>query len=141
MSPRSLIPFLALLLGSATLLLNAQKVKKTTVVPTNAASGEQMYNEYCAVCHGKDGKGNGPAATALKALPSDLTNLTQQNAGKFPQNKVATSIRGDAVLPAHRSKDMPVWGNVFQNISHGDVAEVQLRISNLTHYIETLQSK
>lgn len=141
MSPRSLVPFLALLLGSATLLLNAQKVKKTTVSPTNAASGEQMYSEYCAVCHGKDGKGNGPAATALKAVPTDLTNLTLQNGGKYPQNKVANSIRGDMDLPAHGSKDMPVWGNVFQSLSHGDLGEVQLRISNLTRYVESLQSK
>lgn len=141
MSPRAIVPFLALVLGSATLMLNAQKVKRTTVVPTSASSGQQMFNEYCAVCHGTDGKGKGPASGAMKAMPSDLTHLTAQNSGKFPENKVYGAIRGDVDMPAHGSKDMPVWGNVFQEMAHGNSAEVQLRISNLTHYISGLQAK
>jgi len=141
MSPRAIIPFLALVLGSATLLLNAQKVKKTTVVATSASSGQLMYNEYCAVCHGTDGKGKGPAANAMKSAPADLTTMTLQNGGKFPDNKVYSAIRGDMDTPAHGSKDMPVWGSVFQDMSHGNAAEAQLRITNLTHYIATLQTK
>jgi cytochrome c len=141
MSPRAIVPFVALVLGSATLMLNAQKVKKTTVMPTSASSGQQMYNEYCAVCHGTDGKGKGPAASAMKNLPSDLTTMSFQNGGKFPDNKVYGAIRGDVDMPAHGSKDMPVWGSVFQDMAHGNAAEVQLRISNLTHYISTLQTK
>jgi hypothetical protein len=34
---------------------------------------------------------------------------------------------------------MPVWGNVYRSMSRGHEAEVQQRISNLTHYIESLQ--
>jgi len=141
MSPRVVAPFLALVLGSATLMLNAQKVKKTTIAPTSASSGQQMYSEYCAVCHGPDGKGKGPAASAMKAAPADLTTLAIQNGGKFPDNKVYSAIRGDMDLPAHGSKDMPVWGSVFNDMAHGNAAEVQLRISNLTHYIDTLQAR
>ena len=44
-------------------------------------------------------------------------------------------------MAAHGSKDMPVWGPVFSSVSKGDQALVQLRISNLTKYIETLQVK
>lgn len=141
MSPRVIVPFLALILGSATLMLNAQKVKRTTLVPTSATSGQQMYNEYCAVCHGTDAKGKGPAAGAMKTMPTDLTAMSSQNAGKFPENKVYGAIRGDVDTPAHGSKDMPVWGSVFQEMAHGNSAEVQLRISNLTHYIASLQAK
>jgi mono/diheme cytochrome c family protein len=141
MSPRAIVPFLALVLGSATLMLNAQKVKKTNLVPTSASSGQQMFNEYCAVCHGTDGKGKGPASGAMKAAPTNLTMLATNNGGKFPDNKVYGAIRGDAETPAHGSKDMPVWGTVFQEMSHGNAAEVQLRISNLTQYIGGLQAK
>jgi mono/diheme cytochrome c family protein len=141
MSPRAIVPFLALVLGSATLMLNAQKVKKTNLVPTAANSGQQMFNEYCAVCHGTDGKGKGPAAGAMKAVPTNLTLMAINNGGKFPDNKVYGAIRGDVDTPAHGSKDMPVWGTVFQEMSHGNTAEVQLRISNLTHYIGELQTK
>ncbi|MBZ5572099.1 MAG: cytochrome c [Acidobacteriia bacterium] len=46
------------------------------------ASGQQMYSAYCAVCHGNDGKGGGPAAEALKVPPPDLTVLARKNGGK-----------------------------------------------------------
>ena len=116
-------------------------VKTTTAPPTSATSGAEMYASYCAVCHGKDGKGNGPAAQALKVPPPNLTTLARSNGGKFPGILVAHAIAGDANLSAHGSKDMPVWGPVFRALSQHDQAVVQLRITNLTKYIESLQTK
>jgi len=132
-----LVPFIAF--GSA--LTYAQTVKKTAVTPTSPASGQEMYVAYCAACHGKEAKGNGPAAQALKQAPADLTALAKKNNGKFPELKIYDAIKGDSNTPAHGSKDMPVWGTVFQSLSHGDSGQVQLRISNLTKYIESLQVK
>lgn len=37
-------------------------------------SGGQLYQQSCAICHGAEGKGNGPAAAALTPKPTDLTN-------------------------------------------------------------------
>jgi mono/diheme cytochrome c family protein len=51
-------------------------IKKTAIPRTNAASGQEMYIAYCASCHGRDAKGNGPAAPALKIPATDLTTLT-----------------------------------------------------------------
>jgi mono/diheme cytochrome c family protein len=116
-------------------------IKHVPVKPTSAASGEQMYMTYCAVCHGKDGKGGGPAAEALKMPPTDLTTLSKNNGGKYPSLKVSSSIRGEANLPAHGSKDMPVWGRLFRSMSGGHEAEVQQRVANLSKYIESLQVK
>lgn len=136
-----------LLLASAmavvTALAPAQQpeVKHVPVKPTSAASGEQMFNSYCAACHGKDGKGGGPAAAALKTAPADLTALAQKNGGKYPSNHVSAAIQGDASIPAHGSKDMPIWGRVFWNMSQGHASEVQLRTTNLNKYIESLQQK
>lgn len=121
---------------------NAQTTVKHVPAPiTSAASGSEMYNAYCAACHGTDGKGNGPAASALKSLPTDLTVLSKNNDGKFPSAKVASTIRGEAAIPAHGSREMPVWGKVFWSMSHGHGSEVQQRVSNLSGYIESLQSK
>ena len=68
---------IVLLLGS--LLMPAQesttKIKKVPANPTSAGSGKEMFDAYCASCHGVDGKGNGPAAPALKKQPADLTLL------------------------------------------------------------------
>jgi len=107
---------------------------------TSGASGEEMFNTYCAVCHGKSGKGDGPAASEFKTLPANLTILAKNNNGTFPEAYVAQVIRtGPRDAKAHGSKDMPVWGKLFESM--GDDASVKLRIHNLSSYIETLQSK
>ena len=67
----------------------------------------------------KDGKGNGPAASALKVPPPDLTVLSKNNKGSYPSLKVSAIIRGEQPLPAHGSKDMPVWGSLFWKMSQG----------------------
>ena len=100
-----------------------------------------MFNSYCAVCHGKDGKGGGPASTAMKTPPTDLTGLAQKSNGKYPAAHVAAVIRGQASTPSHGSQDMPVWGPLFSSISQGHEAQVQQRITNLVNYIEGLQAK
>ncbi|HKU20079.1 MAG TPA: cytochrome c [Terriglobales bacterium] len=117
----------------------AQKIKKVPARYTSPVSGKEMYTNQCAACHGADAKGSGPAATALKTAPTDLTQLAKSNNGKFPANHVYSSIVGDLNVPAHGTAEMPMWGNVYRSMSRGHDAEVQQRISNLTHYIESLQ--
>jgi len=95
-----------------------------------------MYANYCAACHGKEGRGNGPAAEALKVPPADLTALAKKNGGKYPSDHVSSAIKGDLEMTAHGSKEMPVWGNLFWQLSQGHTSEVQLRVSNLNRYIE-----
>ena len=116
-------------------------VKHVPISNVSPASGKEMYESYCAVCHGKDGKGDGPAVSALKVPPPDLTQLAKKNGGKYPSPHVASVIRGQADLPAHGSKDMPVWGPLFSSISQGHEGQVQQRVSNLVDYIEKLQEK
>jgi mono/diheme cytochrome c family protein len=116
-------------------------IQHVTVKPTSPASGKEMYTSYCAVCHGTDGKGGGPAASALKTPPADLTMLSKNNGGKFPAMNVTSTLGGTSDLPAHGSKEMPVWGPLFRSMSGGHEGEVQQRVANLTHYIETLQAK
>jgi mono/diheme cytochrome c family protein len=116
-------------------------IKHVPVKQTSAASGQEMYHSYCAVCHGTDGKGVGPAASALKVPPTDLSTLSEKNGGKFPALHISSILRGEAETPAHGSKDMPVWGPLFRNLSQGHDAEVQQRISNLNQYIESIQKK
>jgi len=115
-------------------------IKHVPVKSTSPSSGAEMYKAYCAVCHGTDGKGNGPAASALKTPPADLTMLSKNNSGKFPDMKVASAIHGEGT-PAHGTAEMPIWGNLFWGMSHGHEAEVQQRVGNLTKYIESLQAK
>jgi mono/diheme cytochrome c family protein len=135
-----------LLLGSLSALLavsaSAQtaQVKKEAIKPTSAASGSEMFNSYCAACHGKDAKGDGPAAASLKVAPANLTELAKKNNGKFPADHVSSTLRS-GVSGAHGSVDMPVWGPLFSRVSGNDDTIVQMRIANLVHYLESLQAK
>ncbi|MBZ5624422.1 MAG: c-type cytochrome [Acidobacteriia bacterium] len=99
-----------------------------------------MFHAYCASCHGLDGKGSGPAASALKKQPADLTLLAQQSGGKFPAMRVMNSIK-DGTQAGHGSKDMPVWGPIFSTVSSDSPAVVTQRISNLIGFIESMQVK
>jgi len=118
-------------------------IKKAPMKHTAADSGEEMYKEYCAVCHGKEGKGDGPAASELKTPPTDLTMLAMHNDGKYPAEHVAAVLRFGTETPAHGTADMPIWGRLLgtTHTRGTEPAMVQLRIRNLTHYIETLQMK
>ena len=116
-----------------------RQIKYVPVKATSPASGQEMYTAYCAVCHGKDGKGNGPAAEALKVPPPDLTILARKNENNYPYDRVRTAIAGDVRLPTDGSKEMPGWGELFWGMSQGHSSEVQLRISNLDKHIESMQ--
>ncbi len=132
------------LLLLAGLLCAAQQtvIKKVPITNVSAASGEKMYQTYCAACHGTDGKGAGPAAPALKTPPPDLTTLAKRHDGKFQSANVYNTLLGDTAMPAaHGSKDMPVWGGLFTSLCKGRSTDVEVtqRASNLTSYVESLQ--
>lgn len=119
-----------------------KKIKKVPASYTSPASGAEMYKQYCASCHGLDGKGNGPAAPALKSAMPDLTTMAKRSSdGKYPYDRVYSVINGTVEMPAHGSKEMPVWGRIFWRMSEGHQAEVQQRVVNLTKYIEKMQVK
>jgi len=133
------ILMMLVLLGPALLPAQEQKatIKKVPVSSTRASSGKEMFAAYCAACHGKEGRGDGPAASAFKKAPRDLTKLAQDNGGKYPAahvNAVLSMQEGTV----HGSTVMPVWGPLLSSVSLTQ-AEVQLRITNLVNYIETLQ--
>ena len=129
-------------LGLAALgIAQKPEIKKVPLRPAPAESGQAMFSEYCAACHGKDAKGSGPAAPALKVPPPDLTTLAKQNGGNFPSAHVSNVIRLGAGVAAHGSKDMPMWGRAFSSLSPHDDATVQQRIANLTSYVKSLQEK
>src|SRR5689334_1116560 len=87
---------------------NVKTIKKVNARPTATLNGVDLFKEYCAVCHGNDAKGSGPAADALKKRPADLTQLTRKNGGTFPELHVMNFIKGQDVVAAHGSRDMPV---------------------------------
>jgi mono/diheme cytochrome c family protein len=109
---------------------------------TSPASGKQMYSTYCAVCHGVDGKGSGPAAAALKERPTNLAQLARDNGGKFPDAHIYSVLQFGMETTAHGSKDMPIWGPALRSLDKGSPSpemEEHQRLANLTNYLKTLQ--
>ncbi|MGB9405037.1 MAG: c-type cytochrome [Candidatus Acidiferrales bacterium] len=117
-----------------------KQVKKESPKHTTRLSGAGMFKDYCAVCHGTDAKGDGPAASALKQAPADLTTLAKRHDGKFPDSYVANVLRNGVKAPAHGDAEMPVWGPLFTSMDT-DPAIMYVRVSSLVNYIKSLQVK
>lgn len=120
----------------------AQQKTIKTVAPVGARGidGKSLYNEFCAVCHGPDGKGGGPAADALKTPPSDLTQIARHNGGRFPDTKVMAILKGEQSVTAHGSQEMPTWGKTFNDVS-GNLTVAQGRMHALVDYLQQMQAK
>jgi len=107
----------------------------------SSIEGPQLYQAYCAVCHGKDGKGEGPMAKGLKSKPTDLTQIAARSGGVFPMKPVQAIISGETEISgSHGTRQMPVWGPIFSQIAW-DEDLGKLRIYNLAAYLSGLQAK
>lgn len=112
----------------------------------NITDGPGLYGELCAVCHGQGGMGDGPAVSALNAVPPDLTVLALTNDGAFPRNEVEATIAGrfrdETSLHAH---GMPSWYRAFSGVHPAwSLARrhnfAMSQIGRLTDYLETMQT-
>jgi mono/diheme cytochrome c family protein len=133
---KSIVAVVVALLLSASGAYAQAKVEKVPIKHVSAGDPAKMFNSYCAVCHGKEGKGNGPAASALTKVPADLTQISARNGGKFPDVRVQRYIEGADAVTAHGTRDMPMWGDLFRSLSQDSA---QMRIAGLTEYIKSLQ--
>ena len=102
-------------------------------------SGKLDYEFYCASCHGKTGKGDGPVSPELRTKPSDLTSLAKNNGGVFPAEILYRIIDGRRTIRSHGTYEMPVWGFVFPNSGSKDVARD--RILGIIGYLKSIQVK
>jgi mono/diheme cytochrome c family protein len=138
----------ALLLGISLLFLLTgafrlftQERGRVQIPPTYVPSGKQMYKDYCASCHGFDGRGHGPVADSLIKPVPDLTTLAKRHGGKFPEEYVTSVLRFGPGFSAHGSSEMPVWGPIFQYLDNYNEAAVRQRIKNLCDFLESIQEK
>ena len=127
------------------ILLSSAQTQKTQPPETthliNSIQGPALYTAYCAVCHGKDGKGEGPMAKSLKVAPQDLTRIAMRNGGKFPMARIQRIISGEEPLAAgHGTREMPLWGPIFSQIAW-DQDLGRVRVDNVARYIEGMQTK
>lgn len=115
----------------------------------NKTSGEILFINLCASCHGVTGIGNGPVASQLNTKPKDLTTLKQKMGDAFDAKVIKDRIDGRTMPRAHGIPEMPVWGEWFaiQSMSKGRLQEdrdginkdVEKNLDHLAKYILSLQ--
>lgn len=99
-------------------------------LPSDTPTGKRVFAQRCAVCHGPDGRGNGPAASSLIPRPRDFTR------GQFKYKSTPTDqLPSDAdlirtVSVGLRASAMPYWQDI---LSAEEIREV-------VGYVKTLSS-
>ena len=107
-----------------------------------AYSGEELFQRFCAACHGAEGRGDGPVASSLAVLVPDLTRLYQRRGNMFPAAEIREVIDGRSVVIAHGTRYMPVWGYEFWLEEGADVVaeeEARIMIDRLVNFLRSIQ--
>jgi mono/diheme cytochrome c family protein len=107
-----------------------------------AMSGKDLYQRFCAACHGAEGHGDGPVAASFKVEVPDLTLIARRAGNAYPRERVVRIIDGRFIIGAHGSRTMPVWGEDLGRLEIGNPdAERATRvvIDRLADYLEQLQ--
>lgn len=77
---------------------------------SKAFQGRKLFVTYCYLCHGMNGKGDGPLASKLKVPAADLSDATR--VGKRTDSELFGIIQGgkhDGLV----TDEMPKWGKII----------------------------
>jgi mono/diheme cytochrome c family protein len=102
-----------------------------------------MFVRYCASCHGTEGRGDGPLAGALTRPPADLTRLAAKSGGHYDERAVMSVIDGRRPVVEHGTREMPVWGAIFEEEGQGKpypAFHSLLQSRLLVDYLATIQA-
>jgi mono/diheme cytochrome c family protein len=98
-------------------------------LPPDAPLGQRIYAQRCAVCHGPDGRGNGPAAPSLIPRPRDFTlgqyNYKSTAVGQPPSDDDLIHVVSNGL----QASAMPYWHDL---LSEGEIREVVAYIKRLS---------
>jgi copper transport protein len=83
--------------------LRLSRLPERNPYPPTAESlrtGQRLYRAHCAVCHGSEGRGDGPAAASLVPRPADLRR-TRRMTDALLFTRITQGLPGTA-MPAFR---------------------------------------
>ena len=92
----------------------------------DADEGAILYGQFCALCHGTGGKGDGPGAAAINPKPADHTDSAYM--GSLSDQHLYTVIqKGGAAVG--KSAMMTPWGGVLTDAQVRDLVSFLRRLS------------
>ncbi|SFE02904.1 c-type cytochrome [Roseivivax sediminis] len=124
-------------------LVLAACAPETPAAPETAA-GAALFATHCASCHGAEGRGDGPAAEDLGAVPADLTRIAARRDGVWPMLEVMAIVDGYARRTDARP-GMPVVPEVAEGptvefeTGNGMVQQTPANLLAIARYLETIQ--
>ncbi|MBT8112106.1 MAG: cytochrome c [Gammaproteobacteria bacterium] len=124
---------------------HAGDIGKLTETDDLVIEGQKEFQQRCAVCHGTEGKGDGPYSFALVFKPADLTKLLIANEGHFPFIETYLTIDGRDMNKYHGTRLMPIWGDRYSQETWSSVSPehastlVRGRIFELLMYLYSIQ--
>lgn len=106
-------------------------------------SGAELYQRFCASCHGTTAQGDGPVASVLNVAVPDLTRLAVRHRGIFPVEQVRRIVDGRDIPAAHGARRMPIWGYEFAAASISDpeagAEQASKLIDRLMEFLRSIQ--
>lgn len=76
----------------------------------DAAAGKEIYEQYCALCHGPQGKGDGSLSANLDPKPRNHTDGAYMNTLSDAR---LLKVVGDGGAAAGLSPIMPAWKDIL----------------------------
>lgn len=102
-----------------------------------AVRGKAIFDQQCISCHGSDAVA--PTRTDLDPKAPDLTRIMERRRAKdFPIVEIAQIIDGRQWVKSHGSREMPVWGEVYDSLGM-DKDEIRGRKGELVAYLMSIQ--
>ena len=111
-------------MGLAVVFVTGSATVASADEPSAIERGAELFQQYCASCHGRAGYGDGPVGPSLMVEPADLTRISARNGGEFPMRRVSEQIDGRTSVPAHGPREMPVWGYLLEGEAGDATASV-----------------
>ncbi len=83
--------------GSAANASSADTAATVVITPAARAEAQQIFATRCSVCHGPEGRGNGPGGAALKPPPRNYHDAAWQASVSDKEIETAIVYGGSAV--------------------------------------------
>ena len=113
--------------GPAAMSMNAPAPKPIQATATSVREGKELFNIYCVVCHGSEGRGGMPMEKALKGIPEFTPQVLRRESDPH-MFRMLTS--GHGPMPGYAEALMPEerWHviNYLRTLQNDLAASVEL---------------